>query len=285
MLLSVNEIINKSLELFKRDFRVWLPYMALSFISALLSVLFAFNPTVLLFFNTLGVSSNIVLILSVMVMLFLAVFNVWLNLGLVRAIHDRLFNRSTTGFKEKLHETKHLLSRTIGISLLVTVMVILPLALGISGLAFLGFQNLVLGQFQGATALYFFFALLGVYGIVHLIYFSIRYAMSYYIVALEEKTVRTSLHESHLLIEGRFWSVFWRLFAPVLLFLLMYVLPNYIFVAAAKSIGGSLSLGMASILSLALSSGVAILIAIATVILYEDVKVKPVAPPVSSKKR
>ncbi len=217
-------------------------------------------------------------------MLLLALFNVWLNLGLTRTIHERLFNRSASGVVEKFHETKHILARTIGISLLVTIIITLPLILSFSGLAFIGFQNLVLGQFQGATILYIFFALLGVYGIVHLIYFFIRYSMSYYIVALEEKNVRGSLHESHLLTEGRLWEVFWRLFAPVLLFLLIYVLCNYIFVALAKSIGGSFMINLASILSLAVSAAVAVLIAIATVILYEDIKAKSVDAP-SAKKR
>jgi len=277
MLLSASEIMSKSLELFKRDFKTWLPYMILSFVAALLSTLVAFNPTVLLFFNTVGISPNMVLLLSIIAMLLLTVFHVWLDLVLVRVIHDRLFNRAVAGLRERFHESRHLLARSIGISLLVTILVSLPLILSISGLAFVGFENLVLGQLRNATLLYLFFGLLLVYGLVHLIYFSIRYALSYYVVAIDEKNIGESLHQGHKLTHGRMGSIFWRLFAPVVVFLLMYVLANYVFGVIATAIGGNIIFSIARWLSLAVSVVVAVLIAISTVILYEDAKAKPLA--------
>lgn len=275
MLLSASEIINKSLELFKRDFKIWLPYMILSFLAALLSTIFAFNPTVLLFFNTLGVFPALVLVLNVILMLLLTVFQIWLDLALVRSIHGRLFNKPGVKIRESFHESRHFLARAIGISLIVTILVAIPLVISISGLLFVGFENLVLGQLRGATLLYLFFGLLGVYGIFHLIYFSIRYALSYYAVAIDEKKIGESLREGHQLTQGRMGQIFWRLFTPVVLFLLMYVLANYIFVASATSIGGSVARWVAALLSLAVSTASVVLIAIATVILFEDAKAKP----------
>lgn len=277
MLLSAKDIINKSLKLFKRDFKVWLPYLILSFVAALLSVVVAFNQTVLLFFHTLGVSSTMVWMLSIVGILLLSVFNVWLNLALVRSVHDRLFNKATPSLVQRFHESKHLLARNIGISILVSVIVGFPLIFGISGLIFVGFENLVLGQLRGATALYLFFGLLALYGIVHFVYFSVRYALSYYIVAIDEKKIAQSLHEGHMLTEGRMGEVFWRIAAPVILFLLIYVLSNNILVALAKAIGGSVAVSVAGLLSLAVSAVVVVLINISTVILYVDAKAKPLS--------
>lgn len=276
MLISAKEIINKSLELFRRDIRIWISYLVVSVVSALLGLIFAFNPTVLLFFATLGISSFVVLMVCMLFLLGLTVFNIWFNIALVRTIHKRLFNQPALTMKQEFSEVKHLLPRTIGISLVVALIVFLPLGLSIIGATFTGFEDLILGNFKGVTLLYLFFGLLGIYGIFHLIYFSVKYIFSYYLVTLEEKQIRESLHQGQALVKERMGEIFWRLFAPLVLFLLMYVFANYIFTALSEYVGGMVISIFANFLSLMVSAFVALLSVIALVILFEDAKTKAV---------
>lgn len=283
MLISAKEIINKSLELLKRDFHIWILYMGISFFSTLLGVLFAFNPTVLLFFATLGISSFVVIVISMLLLLLLAVFNVWFNIALVRTIHKRLFNTSPLSLKEQFAEVSHILPRTIGVSFIVGIIVFLPIILGIVGLTITNFESILWGGLKNTIALYIFFGVLGFYGIFHLVYFSTKYVFSYYYVTIEEKHIRESLHQGQSLVHGRMGEIFWRLAAPVILFFLVYILSNYIFTALARAIGGTFITTVANLLSLAVSSGVALLTVIATVILFEDAKTKVLTPPVVKK--
>jgi|SRR3989338_4578147 len=274
MLISAKEIINKSLELFKRDFRICFPYILANFATAILGVFLVFNQTVFLFFATLGVSSIFVLFFNILIILILTVFNIWLHIAFIRSVHTRLFNQSVEGMKTQFAKTRHLLAKAIGVSLAVGIIVLLPLILSFAGLSFTGFETLVLQNFKSGWMLYLFFGLLGMYGIVHFVYFSIKYVFSYYVVVLDEKKVIESLHEGNKLVSGRMGQVFWRLFVPIVLFSLVSILFSYIFTAVAKLIGYSFLFPLASILSLAVSAAVALLSIIATVILYEDVKAK-----------
>lgn len=276
MLISAKEIINKSLELFRRDIRIWISYLVVSVVSALLGLIFAFNPTVLLFFSTLGISSFVVLMVCMLFLLGITVFNIWFNIALVRTIHKRLFNQPALTMKQEFAEVKHLLPRTIGISFVVALIVFLPLGISIVGATFTGFEDILLGNFKGVTLLYLFFGLLGIYGIFHLIYFSLKYVFSYYLVTLEEKQIRESLHQGQALVKERMGEIFWRLFAPLVLFLLMYVFANYIFTALSDYIGGMVISIFANFLSLIVSAFVALLSVIALVILFEDAKTKAV---------
>ncbi len=274
MLILAKEIINKSLELFKRDFRIWISYMLVSFFSALLGLLFAFNPTVLLFFATLGVSPFVVLMISSLLLLALAVFNIWFNISLVRTIHKRLFNTTALPIWQQMLEVKHLLPRTIALSLLLSIIIFLPFVLSVVGLTITGFQNFVLGNIQNAFALYLFFGLLALYGVAHFIHFSVKYVFSYYLVTLEEKKVRQSLHEGQKLVANKMLPIFWRLAFPLATFLFVYFLIDYILQALANFVAISFVSYIADILSLSVSAVVAMLSVIATVILYEDVKAK-----------
>jgi hypothetical protein len=199
-----------------------------------------------------------------------------LHLALIRVIHTRLFNQVAVGMKEQFIKTRHILARAIGVSVVVGIIVLLPLILSISGLSFTGFEILILQNLKsGGWTLFLFFGLLGLYGIFHFIYFSVKYVFSYYVVAVDEKKIMESLHEGNNLVTGRMGPVFWRLFLPIVLFSLVYIFANYIFTAFAKFSGHPLAFSAASILSLVVSAFVASLSVIATVILYEDVKAKP----------
>ncbi len=276
MLLSAKEIINKSLELFKRDLHTWIPYMLVNFGAAIFGLLLVFNPTVVLFFATLGVSSTVVMFINVLIALVLTIFDIWFHVALIRTIHTRLFNQPVGGIQIQFQKTHHLIGRALGISLLVGTIVFLPMGLSLVGFAVTGFEELVLGNLKDGGMLYVFFGLLGLYGIFHFIYFSIKYAFSYYVVAVDEKNIRESLHEGNALTHGRMGEVLWRLAVPVTSFFLIYIFANYIFTAIAKLVGQNFVVVIANILSLAVSAAVALLCLIATVILYEDAKAKPV---------
>lgn len=275
MLLSAKEIINKTLELFKRDFHIWSFYILIDFVTALFGFYFVFNPNILLFFGTLGVPSMFVLFLNMLLLLLITVFNIWLHLALIRAIHTRLFNQAVLSIKDQFIKTRPLLAKAVGVSLVVGIIVLLPLILSIVGLSFTGFETLVLKNLKSGGILYFFFGLLGIYGIFHLIYFSVKYVFSYYVVAVDGKKVTESLHEGNKLVSGRMGQIFWRLFAPIVFFSLVYILVNYILTTVAKLIAINFAFSFASIVSLAVSAAVALLSIIATVILYEDAKAKP----------
>ncbi len=283
MLISAKEIINKSLELLKRDFSLWFFYIVVNFGTAFLWSQLVFNSKVLLFFATLGFSSTFVLCFNMVFVLLLTLLNIWIQLALVRTIHSRLFNQAGGTVKSQFAQSRHLLSHAIGISIVVALIVSLPLVIGTVGLSVTGFESLFLGNVKGLSSLLLFFGLLLLYGIFHSIYFSLKYAFSYYLVAIDEKTVGQSLHEGGKLVSGRMLAILWRLVAPVLLFLLMYVLSNYILVALATWLRHNWIISLVSGISLLVSALVAVLSVIATVILFEDVKTKSVAEPVVKK--
>ncbi len=277
MLISAKEIINKTLELFKRDIRIWLFYIGVNFATALLGSFLIFNAKILLFFATLGVSSTVMLFLNMMFVLIITIINIWVQLALIRTIHKRLFNQEVTSIKNQFVESRHLLARAIGLSVLVTIIVSLPLVLGVVGLAVTGFESLFLGNFKGGSLLYLFFGLLLVYGIFHSIYFSLKYVLSYYVVAIDETKVTQGLHIGSKMVTGRMLGILWRLMVPLILFLLVYIFGNYIFVALAAWIDKSFVTSFAGLLSLFVSALVALWTVIGTVILFEDAKAKPLA--------
>jgi hypothetical protein len=283
MLLSAKNIINKSIELFKRDFRVWSPYLIVMVVSALLSSLFGFNPTFVLFFNTFGIPSSMVWMLSAMTLLLLSIFNIWLNLVLVRTVHERIFDQKSTGLIEKFRQTRHLLARNIGIVVLFFSLVSAPFVIGFSGFTLVWFENAILGHLSGVTALYllFAFALLMLYGIIHFAYFSVRYAFSYYLVAIDEKKITEGLHQGNFLTEGRRGKIFWRMAFPGVVFLLIYVLATNILGAVSVALNNTFFTSFAGFISLLVSAVSLLLINISMVILFEDVKAKPlsVSPP------
>lgn len=276
MLISAKEIINKTLELFKRDIRIWFFYIGVNFATALLGSFLIFNAKILLFFATLGVSSTMMLFLNMMFVLIITVINIWVQLALIRTIHKRLFNQEVTSIKNQFVESRHLLARAIGVSVLVTIIASLPLILGIVGLGFTGFESLIHGNLKAGGLLYLFFGLLLVYGIFHSIYFSLKYVLSYYVVAVDETTVTQSLHIGSKIVSGRMLGILWRLMVPLILFLLVYIFGNYIFVALASWIDNNFVTSFAGLLSLFVSALVALWTIIAMVILFEDAKAKPV---------
>jgi hypothetical protein len=276
MLISAKEIINKTLELFKRDIRVWLFYIGVNFATALLGSFLIFNAKILLFFATLGISSTVMLFLNMLFVLLVTLINIWVQLALIRTIHYRLFNQEVKSIKNQFIQSKHLLPRAIAVSLLVTIIASLPFVLGVVGLGLTGFESLIHGNIKAGGLLYLFFGLLLVYGIFHSIYFSLKYVLSYYVVAIDETSVTQSLHLGSKMVTGRMPSILWRLMIPLILFLLVYIFGNYIFVAFAAWLDNRFVTSFAGLLSLFVSALVALWTIIATVILFEDAKAKPV---------
>lgn len=275
MLLSVKEIISRSLDIYKRDIRVWSPYIILAFVFSLLSFIFTFGTLLWSFLLKSGFPIVLVFIFTVLALLLCAVLGMWVNIAITRVVQKRIENQDVKHFKEELAESKHLLSRSIAVSLLVGLIIGFPLILSVIGFSIVGFIQMTNG-FGGAANLYLFFVFLAIYGGLHLIYFSIKFSLSYYVVVLDGKSVRESLLISSQLVKGRILIVFWKLFAPIFVFILVYFLVDYIFTSFASWIGGSIAMWVANIISLGVSVFISPLTTIATLLVYENLKSNPV---------
>lgn len=283
MLLSVKEIINRSLDVYKRDIRVWVPYVILTFIFSFLSLIFTSGTLFSAFILDSGFSLVLAFCLSTVAVLILVVMSMWVNIGLTQVVQKRIDNQDSKHFKEEMAEGKHLLGRSIGVSFVVGLIIGLPLILSAVGFSLVGFLQMTRG-FSSASNFYLFFVFLAIYGLFHLIYFSIKFSLSYYAVVLDGKSVHESLSISNHLVKGRVFTVFSKLFVPIFLFVFVYFLIDYIFNATALWVGGNIALWTANILSLVVSVFMSPLTILSTVLLYENLKANPVVLEIENKK-
>ena len=238
MLISVQDLIKKSYELYAKNAKLFFTYAVIvSLPSVALSVLVTilrsvFNLKELTFLTTLY--AILFFILGV-VAYFLSL---WFSIAFIKTISNSYNGKNAENITKVIGDTKKFIIPTLIVSVL-------------TGLAVLaGFLLLIIP------------------GII----FSVWFAFSFYVVVLEEKHGTEAMKESKKMVEGRWLATFIRLLVPSLLFLIVsgiLLTPfNYV-MANSKSI---LISNMVDILSSIISIALAPLLVASQAILYNELK-------------
>lgn len=192
MLITASEIVEKSWELYKKNWRVLVPYLLLLLVpSVVLAVL-----GVISFFLTAYVPSS-ALINNVIILVIVAaavVFALWVSIALALTLKKIAQGQPLENWRTSFNSSSRYLGPVILTSILVAIIV-----------------------FAGTLLL-----------IIPGIIFGVWYAFTFYQVVFEDKTGAAALAESKKLVVGRWWAILWRLFLPAAVFTLILLLANYI---------------------------------------------------------
>jgi len=246
MLITAKDIINKSIELYKNNWELFLKYMLLLFIPtgilAIVSVIFgSFNAVLLVYGLALPIIAYVVLITAA------SVFSIWISLAFIRTMVARYNQIAAKPIKEELQTATRLVVPAILVSILTSLIVL-------GGLVLLIIPGII---------------------------FAVWFAFTFYAVAIDENKTLIALQTSKELVAGRWWATLWRLLAPAVIFGIILILVNWLLGLPFEAIlnnfeEGSLAfaiiLGLLTLLSTVISLIFTPLTTAAPTILYLELK-------------
>ncbi|HBU06997.1 MAG TPA: hypothetical protein DEB09_02845 [Candidatus Magasanikbacteria bacterium] len=193
MLISAKEIIQKSIDLYKKDYKVYIPYLILLFIPAGVlglteAMLGSFREAIKVY----GFSSTTLIYFVIIVASSLV--SIWISIAFIRTLVNTINNQPTKTHQEELEHSKKLIIPAIIASILTSLAV-----------------------FGGLLLL-----------IVPGIIFAIWFTFSLYSVAIEETSGVEAMRHSKQLVSGRWGDTFWRLLAPGFVFGLVMIIIQWI---------------------------------------------------------
>ncbi len=182
MLISPTEIIKTSLNLYKNNWRKFVPYLILLFLPTLIiSLLGAASLYLYVYLPSSNIISSLVLLAVIVASL---IFTLWVAAAFTKTLYLCANQQAVGSWKETFSASSRLIWPIIITSILVGLIVL------------------------GGTILF----------IIPGIIFTIWYVFTYYIIVVEEKKGLEALKISKALVVGRWWSIVWRLLLPGLVF-------------------------------------------------------------------
>ena len=249
MLISAKEIIVKSIDLYKEHYLLYLRYMLLLFVPTGIiavagSVLGSFAQAVLLY----GI--GITILIYAVVFVTGTLVSMWISLAFIKALSETINKQQQTNPLQQIHSS---------------VKYIVPalIASVLTSLAVLG--GIILLIIPG-------------------IIFAIWFAFAMYNIALDDAEALESLHNSKELVQGRWWEVFWRLFAPGVVFGVLAIVAQWIInwpfgqlleTFQEGDVSFALLLTLATLVSVAVGLLITPLSSLAPTILYLELKKTP----------
>ena len=239
MLLTAQELVKKSANLYRDNFKL---FFKLALLVSLPSVI---SSAIILIFRTIFFGQNqefFVMALYGLLFLILsiasAVIGVWFSIVKIRIIAARYENKDIASIGSYIHSDKKLILPAIGASIL-------------SGIAILGG-----------------FLIFIIPGII----FAIWFAFVMYSVALDNQDSISSLSFSKNLVKGRWWAVLWRLLVPASIFIVgTYILQTPLSIIL-KTFNSVFILAFVTIATYAINILFAPFIITSQVILYSNLK-------------
>ncbi len=266
MLLSATDLIKQSWQLWKMHWRVFVPYILATFLPYLVLSLFVLIAIIIVAVTTSLAQQNggILTLISTLIILALVVaslvFSFWSHLALMKAVRDLYLGSVTPKFGENLKLT----SRFIGPSIVVAFVTAVLIFVG---------------------ALLFIIIIPGVVVAIWL-------AFATQAVVFDNQTSWGALRASKSLVTGRWWEVAWRLAVPVIAFgsvlvvvmlIISYAFPGDQNLVNSYRVNGSVNMFdvitfvVEQVLNNAVLAIAAPLLLIPSIILYKDLKEKPLA--------
>ncbi len=287
MLTSVREMIKISLDTYKKFFRPLNQYMIMSLgITALFSLLLI--PALIIGTVFPGMWGQVIAwglgIICFVIVLF---FSFQFLIGYEFHLREVLHHEKIHPYRQTLAEAKSVTIRSILASIASGIFTSFPLVIGIIGLfgkqtpeLFYSFSNNIVAQNIAVRevrgVLEYFFVFLILYGLVHAIYFSVLFSMTFNAVIFDKKEVKDAFEYSRSLIEGRWWSVCWRLFAPEALLMGIYGLLSIITLVIRIQYGENAAALSDFVIAFLINFFIAIpIIYLPSLILYDQLKKNP----------
>lgn len=243
MLIPAGEIIKQSWQTYTQQFKKLWPYMLFLFIPNLVLGLTGVASLYLDKYASTGafVLTNNIIVFAILVAGI--IFTMWASMALAKYLGQLITKKPVDGYRETFSATSHLIWPVIYTSLLVALIVL------------------------GGTIL------LIIPGII----FSIWFCFTYYTILFEEKRGVAALTASKSLVVGRWWSIFWRLFAPGFFYAIILMIISYFLSSIEKLfLTGFSYLIVNGIVSSVISVVISPLTALTTILLYFSAKENPV---------
>lgn len=237
MLLSIENVINRMIQVYRVHWASMLRYIGLMLALGLLFIILLVVGVITVigvsvsstdpeslrnFFTAISGPFILFIILLFVVMI---VLNVWLQIAFTRATSRAVLNHEKISIGSELKESRPLIWRTLGVGILVGLIAIFPFLIALGG-----WLILRLNEYFGAgpavvSSLKLLLVLIGVYGFFHMIYFSITLCFSQIAVSVNGLGIKESLQKSAQWVRGKWWAIFGRLFCAGLIL----VVPYYVF--------------------------------------------------------
>ncbi len=244
MLISVTDIIKKSWELYSKHWRDLSVYMLIMFLPTLILLIIGVVSVYLTLYLPASALFNDIITLIVLAASLL--FGLWVSLALMRAIKSLYKDARAITWREAFLKTLPLLWPVIYTSILTTIVVI-----------------------GGAVLM-----------IVPGIIFTVWYLFAVQEILFAGQKGIGAMRGSKQLVTGRWWSVAWRVAAPITLFIATSLALQELLVFPFTFINSAIDLRLArNIISSFVNAVIAPLTVTAILVLYFNAKETPVAPP------
>ncbi len=279
MLISISDLIKKTLEIYTKHFFLILKYLLLALVPSILGT--SASVYIMRWMSETGSYDALIMYLGIplvlVVFIILIICSLWFNFALIKAIHQLYCGDATKTIKETLLDTKHIIVKGLktsimsglysGWPMIITVIAVilrlhyadyLPPALAL-------ISNIIL-------------PFLGLYAILHLTYFVIRLAFSMFISVLENANWKTSLDQSQSMVKNRWSAIAGRVVVPVFVIYIVLMLVD-ITLATVGSLTGDIGNYVMTVIDMFVNYLAVPISLIVGVILYEEVKKTPIITP------
>ncbi|MBI5222380.1 MAG: hypothetical protein HY980_02690 [Candidatus Magasanikbacteria bacterium] len=283
MLISVSELLKRAAILYRDNFATLLKYLLLTLIpAAVLTGIISAVFLIPVFLSTpwsdlrLWQIAAIVIVVGVIVII-ASIASMWLNFNLMRVI-GKLYRRETVdSVAITTKQSTKVLWKGIGTSIVSGLYVIGPFLAAcvlfylhqyaipeIGNNPIFHALNIVVGILLGLLALY---------GVVHLVIFSIKLTFAVYETVIAEKPVRGSLDFSLTMTKNRWGAILWRLLGTIIAVMAVYLIAAFILnIPFSLLLEKSVAHTIAGFLSQLISFFITPFAMAAGIILYEEVK-------------
>jgi len=223
MLVSASELINKSLDGYRRYWRHFLPYIILLIATSVVVFLAGY----LGIETELRLKANRLINDIIILLIYLAslVVGIWITIGLVQTAAIAWNNQTPENWKKIFSNNNHLIAPVIINSILVTALVSLGSILFI------------------------------IPGII----FFVWYNFASYAIILDNKTWKNSFSASKSLVIGRWWAIAWRIVAAIVFYSIISTILQFCFASLISYIPG-LSIAAKGMASQTLGSLISLLL-------------------------
>ncbi len=160
----------------------------------------------------------------------LFVLNAWLQIAFMRTVSRAVLGHPQIPLAQEFKQSQPFIWRIIGLCIVVMCIIMFPFVMSILGWVL----THTFGLFANVRILSLLFGLLGIYGIFHMIYFSNVLGFAWMSAAVDGHTIQGALKKSSDLVKGRWWAIWGRRLAAML----VMMMPYYMFLLMGNLRGG-----------------------------------------------
>jgi len=275
MLISISDLIKKTIAIYQKHFSLIVKYLLLALIPGFSGAFLTHY--ILRWVNEVGSYDSAIIYVGVpLIVIFytiLIIFSLWFNFALIKAIHQFYLGETPKTIKEILLDTKHIIYNGFITSIMSGLYSGWPLIIVVC----LTIARLHYSDYLPETAglvLNILLPVAGLYAILHLAYWAIKLCFSMFITILENKDWKQALSESKSLVNGRWSVIAARIVVPVFVIYFILMLID-ITLATIGSTTGDVGNAIMTVVDLFVNYLAVPVSLIVGVVLFEEAKKTP----------